>query len=272
MKGLPVDGSGENRVESGRGVTVGLSRERTGALLREVGRAYGTQINEVLVAAVGEAVRRWTGERRVLIDLEGHGREEAGEGAPDVSRTVGWFTSSFPLLLKLGEGYEPGGLLKQVKEQMRAVPGRGLGYGLLRYECEEGGVGETLRAMPGAEVSFNYLGQLDRVLADGALLRPAREAAGHERSPRARRVHLLQIDGKVEDGRLQLTWGYSEAVHRRDTIERVARECVEVLESLIDHCLSVEERGYTPSDFPLAGLDERQLNSVINKVKGRASR
>ena len=263
VKRLPSDAGGENTVESARRVTLGLSPERTRALLQEVGRAYATRVEEVLLTAVGEALRRWAGGRRVLVELEGHGREEVGERTPDVSRTVGWFTASSPLLLSFNEEFEPGAALRRVKEQLRAVPGRGLGYGLLRYLGEDEEVRDSLRAIRRPEVAFNYLGQLDRVLDSGALFAPAPESAGQTMSPRAPRTHLLQVGGSVTDGRLQLSWGYSEAVHRRETVERVARECLSILEGLIDHCLAAEGRAYTPSDFPLAGLEQRALDRLL---------
>ena len=268
---LPTDAGGENTFESERRVTVALSAGRTRSLLQDVGRAYGNHVEEVLLAAVGEALRRWSGARRVLVELEGRGREGAGEGAPDVSRTVGPFAAPYPLLLQAPEAFEPGVALRLVKEQLRVVPGGGLGYGLLRYLSDDVAVRESLRALPRAGVSFKYVGRRDGV-NDDARLAPAREPADRKGSPHTRRECLLDIEARVEGEGLQLVWNYSEAAHRRETVERVARECLSVLEELIGHCLAAEGRGYTPSDFPLAGLDERRLNAVIGKVKGRQPR
>src|SRR5688572_7909671 len=123
---LPVDyEDGENTVASGRSVEVKLSRAETQALLQEVPKAYHTQIQEVLATALVLAMREWTGADSLLVDVEGHGREEV-VGGVDVSRTVGWFTSIYPVRLELA-GKEIGRALKSIKEQLRGVPERGIG-------------------------------------------------------------------------------------------------------------------------------------------------
>ena len=143
---LPVDRAGDNRADSARSVSVSLTAEETRLLLQEVPRAYRTQINDVLLAALAQALSEWTGEKRVLVDVEGHGREEIVEGC-DLSRTVGWFTTIFPVLLEVNNSSGPGETLKSVKEQLRRVPNRGIGYGLLRYlrgdETVSSSVGKT---------------------------------------------------------------------------------------------------------------------------------
>jgi len=134
-----------------------LSVAETTTLLQETGKAYRTQINDLLLAALARTLKEWTGRNGHTIMMEGHGREDFA-GAPDVSRTVGWFTSLFPLHLAAAE--EPGELIKTVKEQVRAVPRRGLGYGLLRYlgypevQTEPGSREEP-------EFACKYLGQVD---------------------------------------------------------------------------------------------------------------
>src|SRR5205807_10066427 len=116
-------------------VTVQLDPARTRALLQDVPGVYRTQVNDVLLAALGRTLARWTGRDRVLVDLEGHGREELFKGV-DLSRTVGWFPTMFPVPLHVPTHTDPGTLLKSVKERLRAIPGRGLGYGALRYLTE----------------------------------------------------------------------------------------------------------------------------------------
>src|SRR5207253_6003988 len=113
-------------------VGVALDAEETRALIQDVPRAYRTGINDVLLAALARAVTAWTGGTRVLVDLEGHGREELFPDV-DVSRTAGWFTTVHPVLLDLSGADGEAGALKAVKEQLRAVPHRGIGYGALRW-------------------------------------------------------------------------------------------------------------------------------------------
>jgi non-ribosomal peptide synthase protein (TIGR01720 family) len=241
-------------------VGVVLSGEQTQVLLQEVPPVYHTQINDVLLTALLQGVARWTGERSLLLDLEGHGREELFEEV-DLSRTVGWFTTLFPVRLELG-ARSLGEVLKAVKEQLRAIPYGGLGYGVLRYLHPDPEVRAALQARPQAELSFNYLGQLDAALSDSALFGPAPENSGPPYSPLGRRPYLLEVNGFVLGGQLHLQWTYSTRVHRRPTVERLARGCLEALEALIAHCQSPEAGGFTPSDFPLARLDARAFNKL----------
>nr|MBA2525657.1 non-ribosomal peptide synthetase [Pyrinomonadaceae bacterium] len=249
-----------NTVASAAHVSVALSEERTQALLQEVPPVYHTQINDVLLTALVQSLAPWTGQRTLLLDLEGHGREELFEEV-DLSRTVGWFTTLFPVPLEL-ETQAPGETLKSVKEQLRAIPHGGIGYGVLRYLHPDPAVRAALRGLPQAEVSFNYLGQLDAMLSEGSLFRSAPESSGLPHSPRGQRPHLLDINGFVAGGRLQLQWTYSTRVHRRATVEHLAQGFLEALEALIAHCQSPEAGGFTPSDFPLARLGAQTFNKL----------
>jgi non-ribosomal peptide synthase protein (TIGR01720 family) len=258
---LPIDhpeGRGGNTAGSVRRVTVVLDAEETRALLQEVPAAYRTRIDEVLLAAVVDALAGWTGRPALVIDVEGHGREELFEGV-DLTRTVGWFTAIHPVRLRRHAG-PPGELLKGVKEQLRQVPRRGIGYGVLRYLCDEDGLRSP------AEVSFNYLGRLDPPGEGARGFAFADEGAGPSRSERGRRSHLIDVSGLVANGRLRMDWVYSKALHDRATMERVARRFEESLRGLIEHCRS-GVRGYTPSDFPLAGLDSTTLERVLQATR-----
>jgi non-ribosomal peptide synthase protein (TIGR01720 family) len=263
---LPVNHlNGENTVESARTVSVSLDTEETTALLQEVPEAYQTQINDVLLTALAEAVGKWSGRRRVLIDLEGHGREELWEDV-DLSRTLGWFTTLFPVAFDLKPGARKGELLKSVKEQLRRVPNRGLGYGLLRYMCEDAQLVEGLAALPQAEVRFNYLGQLDRALPPNSLLTLSGEAAGAERDGRELRPYLIDVSGAVSGGSLRLSVSYSQNVHRSADIEALSRGLVESLRAIISHCRALESSDYSPSDFPLANISQQQLDLIMSRA------
>ncbi|HKH46213.1 MAG TPA: condensation domain-containing protein, partial [Thermoanaerobaculia bacterium] len=263
---LPVDlPGGENTVGSAEKIEVSLGIDETRALLQEVPTAYRTRIQEALLAALGLAASRWTGVRALRVDLEGHGREEILPEV-DLSRTVGWFTALFPVLLDLGQAADPGEALKVVKECHRSISQQGVGYGLLRYLHADPDVRARLSALPQAELLFNYWGQLDRVLAEGALLRAASEPAEGLVSPRARRSHLLEVNCSILDERLRMVWTYSRNLHRRSTIEAWAHGYAEALRSILAHCRSAGAGGVTPSDFPLASLDQRQLDKLVRKL------
>src|SRR5262249_7799663 len=141
-----------------------LLPEETHLLLHEAGRPYRTHIEELLLVALLEVLARWIGTRQVRLDLEGHGREVLDEEGFDVSRTVGWFTTIYPVLFALPSGGNKEDWIKAVKEQMRAVPNKGIGYGLLRYLGGDLDVATRLQSMSPSQISFNYLGQFDQGL------------------------------------------------------------------------------------------------------------
>jgi non-ribosomal peptide synthase protein (TIGR01720 family) len=221
-------------------------------------------MNDILLSALGLAVARWTGAREFLVELEGHGREDLFEGI-DLSRSVGWFTTLYPVRLSLS-GDEPGEIIKAVKEQLRQVPGRGLGYGLLRYLCQEPQVREKLRSLPAAEISFNYLGQFSQEIESGTPFRLAGEAHGLDRSPLGLRENLLEVNAAVAAGRLSVVWTYSRNLHRLETIDRLNQLYLDSLRAIIAHCQAPEAGGFTPSDFPLARLDQKKLDKVVAKL------
>ncbi|MCA1581709.1 MAG: condensation domain-containing protein, partial [Acidobacteria bacterium] len=261
---LPVDFDGSNSVETEGTVEMALTAEETGALLRDVPAAYGTQINDALLTALLRATEGWTSSDSLLVDLEGHGREEILEGA-NLSRTVGWFTTRFPVLLSSGGRSDLAELLKHVKEQLRAVPQRGIGYGLLRYSSGKPEVSKRLRELPQTQISFNYLGQLDSRYSERSMFRPAAGSVGATRSRRQKRRYLISLDGSIRDGRVGFSWSFSEAVHRRETIETLARRFTEALRDLIAHCVAPDAGGYTPSDFPKARLSQRGLDKLLSR-------
>jgi amino acid adenylation domain-containing protein/non-ribosomal peptide synthase protein (TIGR01720 family) len=255
---------GGNTIGSTDNVAVRLNLELTQALLRDVPAAYHTQINEALLTALAEAHWRWTGHRSLLIELEGHGREDVFEEI-DLTRTVGWFTSLFPVRLQINSEH-PGEALKEIKEQLRSISNRGLGYGVLRYLSDDPDVGERLSRLPQPHISFNYLGQFNQVSWGSSIFKPAGESYGPTQSLEDQRRTLLDITGMIIDGRLEFYWTYSKNIHRRSSIEDLTRHFTESLERLIAHCQSSEAGGYTPSDFPDANLTQTELDVILAQL------
>jgi non-ribosomal peptide synthase protein (TIGR01720 family) len=229
-----------------------------------VPRAYHTQVNDVLLAAVARVLGRWAGDGRALVDVEGHGREEIFEGA-DLSRTVGWFTTLYPVLLDVRGHEGVGEALKAVKEQLRAVPSRGLGHGALRWLSPRDEVRGALAAMPRAEVRFEYLGQFDQSVGGDALLALAPESAGRLTGAGARRTHSLVLTGAVLGGRLELSWQYGPA-HLPASIEALGRELGDELRALIAHCTSDDAGGRTASDFSFVEIDQATLDLIEEQL------
>jgi len=237
---LPVDYVlGANTVASTRIVSVSLSAEDTRTLLQEIPKAYKTQINDILLTALVQAFSKWTGGNSVLLNFEGHGREDLFDDV-DLSRTVGWFTTIFPVLLELKAADNLGDAIQSIKEQLRAVPKRGIGYGVLRYSSGDADITSQLSAKPQPEVSFNYLGQFDWGTQANSFCKIAPESVGTEHSQEEICDHLLDINGLVSEGQLKLDWTYSENFHQPSTIENLAKDFVVKLRSLIAHCLSVD--------------------------------
>ena len=190
----------------------------------------------------------------------------------DLSRTVGWFTTRFPVHLLLPEAAGPAEALKSIKEQLRRVPNRGIGHGLLRYLRGDGNVTRKLEDLPRAEVCFNYLGQFDAVLPPSSPLAWAGESTGPLCTcARGGRRCVLEINAKVTGGELKLAWTYSENLHRSTTIEGLAGGFLRALRALMDHCRSAGAGGYTPSDFPQANLNQDELDSLMARFGGTPS-
>ncbi len=256
---LPVDfPGGENTMAKAQIVSVALSPEETQALLQEVPQAYNTQINDVLLTALAQTFAQWQGMDCLLVDLEAHGREAFSESI-DLSRTVGWFTAVFPVVLKVSPNSHPGEALKTVKEQLRRIPNQGVGYGILRY-LRGDEVAQVLQALPQAEVAFNYLGQFDQSLSSSSLFQFAPESSGRVYSPQETLPYLLEINGMVSAGQLRLEWSFSQQIYQSATVEKLAVGYIDALRSLITHCQSPDAGGFTPSDF--AEFQQSQWNQA----------
>ncbi|HEX3591071.1 MAG TPA: condensation domain-containing protein, partial [Pseudonocardiaceae bacterium] len=239
-----VDGGGDLPVDDhpdgpGEQIPVGveLSTEDTDALLRAAPIAYRTRVNDVLLAALSWALARWTGRDRVVVALEGHGREDvldavhdgAGVEGPgiDVSRTVGWFTTMFPVALTVPDGDWPT-VIRSIRKQLRAVPGNGFGYGALRHL----GALEPMKTPP--RLSFNYLGQFDARAEDedNSLFGAGLPAIGADHDPADHGEHLVDVVGEVADGRLSFAWYHRPDQLSRVTVEAVAADFAEALRAI----------------------------------------
>ncbi|AHH95957.1 non-ribosomal peptide synthetase [Kutzneria albida] len=254
-----------------RSVVVELSPGVTGPLLGAVPAAFHAGVDDVLLAALAVAVGSWRGQPGPLVvDVEGHGRADVGDGV-DLSRTVGWFTSIYPVRLDAGVvdfaevcagGPAAGEILKRVKEQVRAVPGDGLGFGLLRYLNPE--TGAVLAGLPQPEILFNYLGRADVVdFGDWA---PAPEAVAVEpAAPDLPASHALMINAAVYGGVLRATWLWPAELFTEDTVRELADAWAGVLTGLVNHAEHPDAGGYTPSDMPLVTLTQEDIDEFEDR-------
>jgi non-ribosomal peptide synthase protein (TIGR01720 family) len=263
---LPVDfDRGPNDMRSARTVTIGLTPEETRALLTEASSAYHTQANDLLLAAFGATLARWSGDRSLFLTFEGHGRNAILEDL-DVSRTIGWFTTMYPLRLELEGLSDWAAVIPSVKEQVRAVPRDGMGYGLLRHLNRKPEIGDGVRRMPRPDALWLYLGQFDAGAGPAAPVSVAGERVGAERDPSGARTHLIEVTSMIVGGRLQTTFTYSVNRHRRETIDGLAARYKESVLAAIAHCRSVEAATFTPSDFPQAGLSQTELDALFARL------
>ncbi|WP_434606957.1 non-ribosomal peptide synthase/polyketide synthase [Pseudomonas sp. D2-30] len=258
---LPCDyPHGDLRRCHGTQVQTRLDKALTQRLLQQAPAAYRTQVNDLLLTALARVIGRWTSQASTLIQLEGHGREALFDDV-DLSRSVGWLTSLFPVRLTPTATAE--GSIKAIKEQLRAIPDKGLGFGVLRYLGDEP-TRRALAALPVPRITFNYLGQFDSGFNEAAngLFVPASESAGAAQSPLAPLDNWLTLNGSVYAGELSIDWSFSTQMFDEATIQALAEDYARELRALIDHCCQTERHGFTPSDFPLAGLNQAQLDAL----------
>ncbi|MCM2378269.1 non-ribosomal peptide synthetase [Pseudomonas marginalis] len=239
-------------------VSVRLDAEHTRQLLQQAPSAYRTQVNDLLLTALARVLCRWSGHASALIQLEGHGRESLFDDI-DLTRSVGWFTSAYPL--RLTPHAAQGDSIKAIKEQLRSVPHKGLGYGVLRYLADDL-CQQSMAVLPSAQITFNYLGQFDQSFGADALFHPLDESAGLAHDPDAPLPNELSIDSQVYGGELVLRWTFSRERFDHATVRELAEAYLAELHSLTQHCLQDDAGGLTPSDFPLAHLSQVQLDSL----------
>ncbi|GAA0706299.1 hypothetical protein GCM10009548_94410 [Streptomyces malaysiensis subsp. malaysiensis] len=260
-----------------------LPPELTGPLLTKVPAAFNAGVNDVLLTALALAVAHWRRSRggedhpAVLVDLEGHGREEFTDGV-DLSRTVGWFSSIYPVRLDPGRldwrevlagGPAVGDALKQVKEQLRGIPDNGLGFGLLRHLNLD-----TKPALAGflpRQIGFNYLGRFDMAgraeYADWAAA-PEKAPGFSDRS--APMMYALSLNAVTEDHadgpRLRVAWAFPGALFREPEVKELSEVWAQVLQALVTHVEGGASGGHTPSDLPLVSLSQQEIDELEDEL------
>lgn len=267
--------------------TVGGCREmrsalppaRTEPLLTSVPAVFHAGVDEVLLCGLALAVVSWRRRRGqddgpgcVLVDLEGHGRQEQVVHGVDLSRTVGWCTTLFPVRLDLdgvdvvealAGGPAAGQALKRIKEQLRAVPDHGLGFGLLRYLNPE--TGQVLAGLSTPQIVFNYLGRFAVPDADWAVV-PDSGLLGGGVDAALPVSHGLEINTWTEDRpggpQLHVSWLWPAGLLSKDAVHELAEGWLQALDALTAHAARPDAGGYTPSDFPLVGLSQQEMDDL----------
>ncbi|MGW6055208.1 amino acid adenylation domain-containing protein [Streptomyces sp. NPDC055189] len=270
-------------VATARTLHVSLPADVTEPLLGRAPAAFRGGVDDVLLAALSLAVRRWDVLRGrghsggLLVDLEGHGREELPGAETDVSRTVGWFTSIHPVRLDAGEaewdevcagGAVAGRAVKLVKEQLRQVPDHGLGYGMLRHLNPDTSV--ELRALGSPQIAFNYLGRIgtggsesQETTAWAAVPGTGLMGGADAGLPLA---HALEINAAALDGDegtvLEASVSFAGGVLDEIEVRRFADLWAQALRGIAVHAALPDAGGHTPSDLPLVGLDQAGIDLI----------
>lgn len=241
-----------------------LSVKDTQTLLHEVPRRCHVQVNEVLIAALAATLCEHYRVSDLRIDLEGHGRENIGRGL-NLSRTVGWFTSLYPVRLEQIDPENTAAVLASVKDAVRSVPRRGIGFGMLRYLTEE--LAELDRS-PWGGVLFNYMGRTDELLRKDCWFDFA-EPISLSKSPSNFRCYNWQINAYVAAGSLHIDWQFSWR-HDTDTdVQRLVDQFIGQIQRIMAHANQPEAAVPSSSDFPLAELDDRKLSQLSKLLGGR---
>ncbi len=249
-----------------------LGMDQTQKLLYDLQGAYNTDINDILLSALSLTFCNQDKTDKIIIGLEGHGREEIGDDI-DISRTIGWFTSLYPVLMTLNRAKQgPGHVIKSVKEQLRQLPGKGIGYGILKYINKD----EALQGRDPWEVQFNYLGQVDNVVRESKWFAGAGESAGSTRSGELVLDEKMAINCIIRGGELVVNWTYSTKHFEENTIKKKLEDYISNLQVLIAHCAEVRKKGtaFTPSDYGLGSeISYEDLDEFLDeKVNGHETR
>ncbi|WP_235604064.1 amino acid adenylation domain-containing protein [Bacillus gaemokensis] len=237
MELLPKDKEQDcGLIKDSEAIAVKWTKSETEQLLKQANNAYNTEINDLLLTALGMAVHQWTGMEKIAVNLEGHGRESILSDL-DITRTVGWFTSQYPVVLPIEAGSDISQRIKNIKKGLRQIPNKGIGYGLLKYLSENQ---EKQTSTLESEISFNYLGQFDQDL-EHSVMQISPYSKGDELNGHQRRQYALDINGMIIDGSLSMTLSYNRAQYFEETIQELAGLLRETLKEIIAHCVMKEQ-------------------------------
>lgn len=258
---LKKDHEVENTLSDTSHVTFSLDTENTTELLTKVHEAFYTQINDVLLAALSTGFYQTFGDKNIVIDLEGHGREQILKDL-NINRTVGWFTNDYPLKLSYQENW--GNHIKDIKESLRAVPDKGIGYGILKHltsDENKNGYQFNKKASP---VVFNYLGQFDQEV-ENLSFSIAKESYGKTEHAGENRIHELEFSGIVVEKSLKMTLIFNHNQFDEATINRLMDNYKKALIDLIEFCTKQEQAEHTLSDMTYNGLTKTQFEQLNKK-------
>lgn len=257
---IPDIVSGTNNTGDAAIETIWFSEDITTTLLREVHQAYHTQLPDLLLTALLMSINRMWGHSSLLVDMEGHGREEVVQGI-DVTRTIGWFTTIYPVLLKHQDDLSRS--IREVKETLRSIPNKGFDYLLYNYPDQE-----TAAASSGAQISFNYLGQFDTDITGKSFV-VSTVSNGQIHGAGNQRNYLWDVLGVIAGGKLRVSLTYSTAQFKTATVRSFLTLYHASLLEILTHCRqrALTGRLLTPADLTFGGLSIPQLDELQQRYE-----
>lgn len=260
---LPIDQEGSIPIEESHieNITLTLDQSSSEWLTENAHLAYHTKTEDLLITALIKTICNWANTNSIGIALERHGRETIKEVT--ASTAVGWFTSFFPVLFEMQSDTELGQLIKSIKEQIRAIPNNGIGYGMLRYlehdHIDKKNLGHN------AQVVFNFLGNWDKrsINKVGKIEFLTKQL----RHPRSERQYILEINTYIVESKLEVIWSYSRLFYKSKTMETLVSKFEANLKEIINHCINIKDTNFTPSDFPEAGLNQTDLDNLFESLE-----
>lgn len=239
-----------------------VSRENTTALISNVHDAFHTNVNDILISALATTLYRWKGLTQLQLSLEGHGREHLSDDV-DISRTVGWFTTIYPVRLEYDEKAGLSETIKRVKDKLHKIPRNGIGYGILRYMNEEyGAMLENVHA----DVSFNYLGHLEKSSHTGEQFVVEPLSAEISLDTANKMLYPLDINSWIIDDNLHIHIEYLADIFDKKSIDTFASEYEKALSHIIQHCQSVEHSEITLSDLTSSDINESEFSDILEDL------
>ncbi|MFS1514464.1 amino acid adenylation domain-containing protein [Chengkuizengella sp. SCS-71B] len=243
-----------------------LDKVHTQKLLQDVHHVYNTEINDILLSALCQAICEWTGHYQTLIHVEGHGREEVMDDM-NISRTVGWFTSIFPFVLEMTNDSGISDVIKQTKDNLRRVPNRGFGYSILKYlSTKVKDVNLPLKFNVQPEILFNYLGHMDSDIGTDTF-KFSDTSTGKEIGSQIRKDYVFEINGMILNHQLVLELHYNSKLYKKNTVNQFIALYKKNLENMINHCCEKESKEHTPTDYHYNKLSQEQLEKVSSLFK-----
>ncbi|MCY9181156.1 bacitracin non-ribosomal peptide synthetase BacA [Bacillus haynesii] len=255
---IPAEKLERDTFEHSTTLSIRIGPDVTANLLRNANKAYNTEINDILLTALIAAVRDITGENKLKVMMEGHGREDILDGV-DITRTIGWFTTVYPVFIDLGEEKEISQNIKMVKETLRKIPNKGIGYGVLKYMTEE-----LQKIQTQAPLSFNYFGEMNNDM-NRKVFSQSPFSPGESIGGKIERHCAIEMNAISLNGELTIYTTFNQDQYQTSAIEQLNQSFKENLEKIVDHCVGKDGSDMTPSDYGDVSLGLEELERIQNK-------